>query len=78
MQVELSAKRCKKARSLSLRDFVDKMEFKRKCFLGHTPARPKEGRVAARKRIQESKEIDQDKKNFTGASTADDESEGDR
>ena len=54
------------------------MEFKRKCFLGHTPARPKEGRVAARKRIQESKEIDQDIKNFTGASVADDESEGDR
>ena len=40
-QVELSAKRCKKARSLSLRDFVNKMEHKRKCFLGHVPDRPK-------------------------------------
>jgi hypothetical protein len=35
--VELCAKRCKKAKKLSLVDFLDKMEFKRKCFLGHNP-----------------------------------------
>ena len=48
--MELSAKRCKKARSLDLRGFVDKMEFKRKCFLGHKPPKFKEGRLAASKR----------------------------
>jgi hypothetical protein len=77
MQVELSAKRCKKARSLSLRDFVNKMEFKRKCFLGHKPAIPKEGRVAARKRIQEGKANDPDSKDSVGAAKSDGDGKGD-
>ena len=53
--MELSAKRCKKARSLDLRGFMDKMEFKRKCFLGHKPPKFKEGRLAASKRESEEK-----------------------
>jgi hypothetical protein len=35
--VELSVKRCKKARALNLTEWVNKFDFKKKCFLGHTP-----------------------------------------
>lgn len=56
--MELSAKRCKKARSLSLRDFVSKMEHKRKCFLGHRPDRDKPRAVKGCKSKREKKEED--------------------
>ena len=54
LQVELSTKRCRKARQLSLQDFVNKMEFKRKCFLGHKPDKIKEGKLANKKRMESS------------------------
>ena len=56
--MELSAKRCKKARSLSLRDFVSKMEHKRKCFLGHRPDRDKPRPIKGSKSKREKKEED--------------------
>ena len=54
LQVELSTKRCRKAKQLSLQDFVNKMEFKRKCFLGHKPDKIKEGKLANKKRMEAS------------------------
>ena len=35
--VELSSKRCKKARTLDLRPHLARLDLKRRCFLGHNP-----------------------------------------
>ena len=36
---------------------MDKMEFKRKCFLGHKPDKIKEGKLAYKKRMEEMKDL---------------------
>ena len=40
-----------------MQDFVNKMEFKRKCFLGHKPDKIKEGKLAYKKRMEEMKDL---------------------